>query len=465
VKRPRLTGSLLFTFTAAFLAVLVVGAVAQFVLTVSVLRPVGERWRMTAWQETARAAATHVAGGFAAGRTDVAALLRESGQEHRGLLLVYRGQDGDLTTSTPEGERPARLPGRLRLLDREGMRARIPSAPVVVDGETRGEIFVFPRGGPRRFPPPGVPSLIFLPLAAVLAGLSGFLLFRMLSRRIGHLEDRARRIADGDLSVRVRDTRGDEIGRLASAFDSMAARLEESQRRLIEADQQRRRFLADVTHDLATPLTSIRGYAETLLDPHVEKTKEEVERYLRTIEEEARRMDALVVDLLDLARVESGTVPLDRERIDLRALVAEEIDRARATLATAGLRLHAPEAGPAIEVHADRRRLEQLVANLLSNSAQHAPGGRNVWVTVRGDAGQGEITVEDDGPGFRQEDLPHVFDRFYRGDPARPAGGTGLGLAIVRGIARAHGGEALAGSRAGGGARVAVTLPCGPPPS
>jgi signal transduction histidine kinase len=226
---------------------------------------------------------------------------------------------------------------------------------------------------------------------------------------------------------------------------------------LVDVDQQRRRFLADVTHDLATPLTTIRGYAETLLDPRVPKSVAEREQYLRFIMEEAARMDGLVAELLDLARVESGGLPLEKERVDLTAIAREGAARMRRVFEEAGLRLTAPEGESVIAV-ADAARIEQVVVNLLQNALQHARAEVRIHAEPA-PAGGARLVVEDDGPGFAAEDLPFVFERFYRADPSRPAGGTGLGLAIVRGIARAHGGDATAENRAEGGARVTVTLP------
>jgi len=295
----------------------------------------------------------------------------------------------------------------------------------------------------------------------VLAGTAGFLLFRRLHRRLERLEASVGRVASGDLDTRVVEPGRDEIGRLGEAFNTMAGRLKESREALLAVDEQRRRFLADVTHDLATPLTTIRGYAETLLDPGVLKSPEERDEYVRFIHEEAIRMDALVADLLDLARVESGSVPLERSRVDLAALAREEAARSRRALDEAGLALEIDAAGP-VFVLADPRRIEQIVTNLLRNAMAHVPSGGTVRVRVErapADATAARLVVEDDGPGIDTADLPFVFDRFYRGAPSRPAGGTGLGLAIVRGLSRAHGGDATAENAPGGGARITVTLP------
>ncbi len=468
----RLRGSLLWTFTGAFLAVLVGGIVIQAVLITTVLQPTVRYWRTTTRQSIARAAAASVADALNAGNRDIAGVLKSAARGDPALLLVYRDAAGGILSSRNLDDLPPGTRMLLRGSERGRGRRVIGSAPVLANGAHMGDVLVLPPRPDRTLSPEGMPRpwVLFLPTAALLAGIAGFLLFRGMARRLSHLEDRVRRVAEGDLAARVADAGADELGRLGAAFNGMAGRLQESRAKVIEADHQRRRFLADVTHDLATPLTTIRGYAETLLDPTVPKSREETERYLRFIQEEAVRMDGLVADLLDLARVEAGGVPLAREPVDLVNLARMVVGRMRPAFAEAGLDLAgpSPEAGAdggfppppqGILALADRGRIEQLLANLLGNALRYVQAGGKVRVRVESTAEEPTVIVEDDGPGFAREDLPRVFERFYRGNPARPAGGTGLGLAIVRGIARAHGGEATAENRPEGGARIIVRLP------
>jgi signal transduction histidine kinase len=452
-------GSLLWTFSGAFLAVLIAGVLLQSLALNAVLRPALRASRVASWTAIAQQAAAEIGRALEAGAAAdprIVAILQRHAVPERGLLLVYQGTDGRRVASAdPPPPRRAGPEGAVR-----GFRRAIGRSGVLVHGEERGEVIAlalrpdrlfWPRGAPR-------PGLLFLPIAAIIAGVAGFVLFRNVARRLHRLEASVRRVAEGDLDARVEAPGGDEIGRLGASFNAMAARLQESRERLLEADRQRRRFLADVTHDLATPLTSIRGYAETLLDPAVPKSVSETEGYVRFIHEEALRMDGLVADLLDLARVESGSVPLEPEPIDLAALARAAVDRMRPTFAGADLDLKGPPAGIQVMIQADRRRIEQLIDNLLNNEIQHVPAGSTVQIGVE-PGGEARLIVEDDGPGFPPDDLPFVFERFYRGNRSRPAGGSGLGLAIVRGIARAHGGEALAENRPEGGARVSVRLP------
>lgn len=460
MKLP-LRGSLLWTFTGAFLAVLVGGIVIQAILVATVLQPTVRYWRTTTRQTIARAAAAGVADALSAGNHDIAAVLRSAARVDPSLLFVYRDRAGGIVSSRDLGEMPPGIRMLLRGSERGRGRRVIGSAPVLVDGLQVGDLLVLPPRPDRMLSSEGMPRpwILFLPTAALLAGAAGLLLFRGMARRLSHLEDRVRRVAEGDLAARVADGGTDELGRLGAAFNGMAARLEESREKLTEADQQRRRFLADVTHDLATPLTTIRGYAETLLDPAVAKSREETERYLRFIQEEAVRMDSLVADLLDLARVEAAGIPLSREPVDLAGLADAVIRRMRPSFAEAGLDLTGPTQEQRVPTIVDRARIEQLLSNLLGNALRYVQAGGMVSVRIESNPEATDLVVEDDGPGFAPGDLPHVFERFYRGNPARPSGGTGLGLAIVRGIARAHGGDATAENRPERGARIVVRLP------
>lgn len=454
--------SLLWTFSGAFLLVLVAGIVIQGVVLSVVLRPAVRNFNAAERESFTREVAEKLTTALTAGETDVEKILRRAAPRKSGWIAVYRDSTGAVHASAPLPA-PMGGPPPDESQPERGGRGRWArgGVDIVVHGATVGRLTAIPMRGERFFMPPGTPrpGVLFLPVAAIMAAIAGLLLFRWVSRRVERLEETVRRVADGDLDARVAAPGPDEIGRLGESFNSMAARLKESRDSLVEADAQRRRFLADVTHDLATPLTTIRGYAETLLDPAVPKSPEEIDRYLNFIHEEAMRMDALVNDLLELARVESGSVPLEKEACDLGEIVSGEIERLRVALQDAGLAVDWSPPAQAVIADADRHRIEQVVANLLGNGLQHLPRGATVTVRVgRQGGGAAEIVIEDDGPGFRAEDLPYIFDRFYRGDPARRVGGTGLGLAIVRGIARAHGGEAVAESRAEGGARVRVRI-------
>jgi two-component system sensor histidine kinase BaeS len=196
-----------------------------------------------------------------------------------------------------------------------------------------------------------------------------------------------------------------------------------------------------------------------LLDDVVALEAEDRERYLRDILHASERMRILTDDLLDLARLEGGAAELQPEPIDLVALVRNTVDRQRERFAAAGLVLGFSASSETVVVRADGLRLEQIVDNLLSNALRHVPRGGQVEVEVNRDGAEGVVVVSDDGPGFTEESLPHVFDRFYRAEASRTTPGSGLGLAIVREIAARHGGSVEAASRAEGGASLTVRLP------
>lgn len=324
------------------------------------------------------------------------------------------------------------------------------------------------------------PVLLFLPVALVLAGGAGLVLFRALVRRLRELEQLAARVAEGDLDARVENPGSDEIGRLGGQLNMMTERLSHARHSLEDADRQRRQLLADISHELATPLTSIRGFAETLQSGDVQLSDDERSAYLQGMLEASRRLDALIKDVLDLTRLEGGAIRLELERLDWRELCRNTVVRFRDRFESAGLALEWIDAGPrrsndmkvddphAAEtvpmwVEADGRRLEQVLENLLVNAMRYVPAGGRVEVSMGVAEVPGALRyalqVSDDGPGFPSHALPHVFERFYRGDPARTDGGTGLGLAIVREIVMRHGGEVAAANRTEGGAVLTVRMP------
>lgn len=218
--------------------------------------------------------------------------------------------------------------------------------------------------------------------------------------------------------------------------------------------RHQREFAADASHELRTPLTIVRGSVEHLRR-HRSQPVGEVGEALDDIEAEVDRLTNLVDDLLLLARSDSGVVEMRSESVELAEVAGEALQRLRAQAEARGVELRL-DAAPG-EVRGDPDRLRQLVAILIDNAIRHSPAGGAVRVGIHGEAHPG-ISVEDDGPGIRTEDLPHVFDRFWRAADA-PAGGTGLGLAIAAWIAEHHGGRITATNRPAGGARFEVQLP------
>jgi signal transduction histidine kinase len=222
-----------------------------------------------------------------------------------------------------------------------------------------------------------------------------------------------------------------------------------------ESLRRQREFAADASHEFRNPLAVIRGSVERLRR-HANRPVSTMADALDDVEAEVRQLTGLVDDLLLLARSDSGAIELQRVPVDLADLAGEALGSVRPAADHAGVRLRF-DAAPA-PVLGDPDRLRQVVANLADNAVRHSPAGGTVTVTVRGGGGA-HLVVEDEGPGIRDEDLPHVFDRFWRASGA-PAGGTGLGLAIVAWIVERHGGRVRAGNRTGArGARFEVRLP------
>ncbi len=294
--------------------------------------------------------------------------------------------------------------------------------------------------------------LLSATLVLLIAALVGDRLGRRITRPLRDAEAVTRRIAGGDLAAQVPLPHHGypELASLAHSINTMAATLARSK-------GLERQFLLSVSHDLRTPLTSIRGFAEAI----AEGAAPDNERAAEVIAAEARRLERLVKDLLDLAKFDARRFGLDLRRIDLAEVVADTGEGFRPAAEELGLRLDV-EAGPpgAIVATADPDRLAQVVANLVENALKYARS--RVVVGVAGAAGGAVIWVDDDGPGIAAEDLPRVFDRLFMSSryPARQVG-TGLGLAIVAELVAAMGGSVRAESPIGseGGTRMVVTLP------
>lgn len=277
-------------------------------------------------------------------------------------------------------------------------------------------------------------------LLAAGTALAALVIFRPAQARLRALEDAARRFGEGDLSARAPAVGGDEVTAVANAFNRMASDLAARQAQLVEADRARRQLLADVSHELMTPLTAIRGYAETLALPQFLPASAAGQRAVKVIQEEGERIERLVGDLLDLARFEAGGISLAQELVDVDELFERVSER------------HAPVAdekqvGIVIAPHDDIRlvgdpmRLEQVVQNLAANALRHTPPGGRLTLDARRRDGVVTISVADTGSGISPEHLPHVFDRFYKADQSRTqSGGSGLGLSIVKAIVERHGG-------------------------
>ncbi|MBI5867512.1 MAG: HAMP domain-containing histidine kinase [candidate division Zixibacteria bacterium] len=475
--------SLFWTFAGSFLAVLLIAAIIQGIIVITILRPLSARLAESRANLLAEQAAERVSWALGdSALTDVGSVLREFGRENRGVAVFYRSKDGHVVSDRqmPPGA-DDRFHARWDSMSAQRMeefaqrspqgpdrdrRRVVVEQPVVVGTDTAGHVMVvaFNRaGGGFREPAPGSGLLLLLPVAILVAGIAGLIMFRAVVRRLRALENLAREVSGGNLGARVSDPSSDEIGRLALSLNSMTASLAEARERILASDSQRRQLLADITHELATPLTSIRGYAETLLQPSMPITEAERDTYLSDILQESERMDLLINDLLELTRLEAGAISLAKERIDWVALARNMVARFQSKFRDAALTLTFADSDTEAWIEADGRRLEQVIENLLLNAIRYVPQGGHVSIAVVRDAAPGpeswQMIVADDGPGFEAQDLPHVFDRFYRASTARSSSGSGLGLAIVQEIVRRHGGQVRAENAEPHGARIVVDLP------
>jgi signal transduction histidine kinase len=384
-------------------------------------------------------------------------------------LARFRMQVPESAADAPIGPRPPPPDGRLgdgRPLDGRPRGRRPGFQPVVVRGQTIAIVGIIPA-------PPGRnpffaefgPTLIVAGLALLIAGTAvmAILVFRPVHGRLRGLEQAAAAVGAGETAVRAPEDGGDEVASLARRFNRMAADLDARVQELRDADRSRRQLLADVSHELMTPLTAMRGYLETLALPAAVKDEATRARYLGIVTEETLRLEAIIGDLLDLARLDGGAGSFEREPVPLARLFDRTFARHQGTLEERGVAFVRDIAPGAATVLGDERRLEQVLQNLVANAVRHTPRDGRIALRATADGDDVLLVVEDSGPGIPAEHLPHVFDRFYRVDSARNAqsGGSGLGLSIVRAVVEQHGGRVSASNGSMGGARFELRLPAG----
>ncbi len=280
-----------------------------------------------------------------------------------------------------------------------------------------------------------------------------YVLSKYLTEPLQEMSQTAKLLAGGELTRRVHVKQGDEIGDLGEAFNDMADKIEKQ-------EKMRRDFVADVSHELKTPLTNIQGFIEAMID-RKDKTPEDRERYLNILYSETTRLTRLVNELLDLSRLESGRLLVDKEAVEITEVINSSIAKIKPLLEEKGIKVITEFPGYAINVLGNSDRLEQVITNLLDNAHRFSPPGGEIRVTVKELNTNVEVTVKDWGEGIPADDLPLIWGRFYRVDKARSRekGGTGLGLAIVKRIIESFGGEVVAFSEPGKGAEIGFILP------
>ena len=304
----------------------------------------------------------------------------------------------------------------------------------------------------------------------VLAVLGGYallatigpavLMTRGISRRMGVLREAAGEIAAGRLSVRVPDGGNDEVAHLAAAFNHMAEALSNGNERRQELEQSRRDLFAAISHDLRTPLASIRVMVEALADGVVDDDLTRT-RYLKTMGAQTQQLSVLIDDLFELATIDAGELSLRLELLKVEDVLAETVDTFQAQAERAHIRLCFEPDNDTPPISADPRRLSRVLYNLLQNAMRYTPADGTITLRTHATVGAVTVEVSDTGDGIAAADAPRVFDRFYRGEKSRSRefGGSGLGLSIARGIVEAHGGRIWVKDSVGPGATVAFSIP------
>jgi len=303
-------------------------------------------------------------------------------------------------------------------------------------------------------------AIVLLIFASGMAMALGYFISSALTDRITQVKAAADSLAEGSLDTRVAINGNDEVAALGQAFNQMAARLQAADQKQRELEQARKDLIAWASHDLQTPLASVRAILEALADGMVEDP-ETIKRYFATAQRDVHSLSSLIDDLFQMAQLDAGGLQLNRAPASLADLVSDTLESFSELASRQNVTLSG-RVDPGIDpITIDTQRVGRVLSNLVGNALRHTSAGGQVTLEARQAGPTVEVTVQDTGEGIRAEDLPHVFERFYRGEKSRSraTGGAGLGLAIAQGIVRAHGGDIRVENN--GGARFIFTLPKG----
>jgi len=297
--------------------------------------------------------------------------------------------------------------------------------------------------------------------AFLVTAVVGLVLFAVLTRRLGNLTSLVEEFRAGKLGRRARVTRGDEIGQLASAFNEMADTIQGNVRQLEETDRLRRELIANVSHDLRSPLASMRGYLETIELREQNLSPEDRARHLRTILNNVVSLSKLVEELFELSKLDAKQTLPDPEPFSIAELVQDVAVAHQPQAEERGIALRTEVAPGMPTVVADIAMIERVVSNLIENAIRYTDSGGEVAIAIERRGEEVDVHVSDTGCGIPPEDVPHVFDRFYRVEKSRSreSGGAGLGLAIVKKIIEAHDGVITVTSELEKGTTFAFRLP------
>ncbi|MFF2889654.1 sensor histidine kinase [Paenibacillus sp. NPDC057967] len=307
-----------------------------------------------------------------------------------------------------------------------------------------------------------LPLLIFVFVAILL--LTGFLLYRYVTRKIVHPLDQLRKsaehIKDGDLTYELKASSRDEVGQLVQTFDQMRDKLYQSIQLQLHYEDNRKQLLSNISHDLRTPITTIKGYAEGIRDG-VTHTPEKLNQYVEAIHTRATDMERLVDELLFYSKLDLNKEPFSFEQVELSPFLHRIVSELSIELDNQSVEVRWEEEPQALFVLADREKLKRVLMNLLDNALKYMnQHPKQLTIGIKRQEDQVLICISDNGPGIHPDSLPHIFERFYREEPSRSPSvrGSGLGLAIARQIVEGHGGEIWASSEPGQGATICFTL-------
>lgn len=372
----------------------------------------------------------------------------------------------------------ANIPDMISRLDEGGMRTRgDKDEPVRINGEpygVLGEDFRFSSGTPgtlyyitglgpigrfagKYFSSLGIAILLILILTN---GIITYIVSRSILRPLRILKRGTDEIRQGNLNFKVACSSNDEIGEVCAAFEQMRSKLKESIDQQLQLEENRKELISSISHDLKTPITSIKGYVEGIVDG-VADTPEKMEKYIRTIYTKAVDMDRLIDDLFLFSKLDLKKLPFNFEKVDLVRYFEDCREELQLDLEKHNIRLELEKGVTQAIAAADREKLKRVIVNIVENSVKYMnrEDGR-ILIRISDIQDSFRIGIEDNGPGIAPEELPLIFDRFYRTDRSRNSstGGSGLGLAIARQIIEGHGGRIWAESEPGQGTRIMFTL-------
>jgi signal transduction histidine kinase len=302
--------------------------------------------------------------------------------------------------------------------------------------------------------------LMLLCFMVISVGL-GSILAVSITQHVNRLREAARAVAAGDYDTRVEVPSGDELSELATAFNTMSAEIGLSFARQRASEQGRRDLVASISHDLRTPLASIRAMIEAIEDGVV-TDEATITQYHAGIREQVTWLNRLIDDLLELSRLDAGAMELHVRKLDLYELISETVDSLRPTAEKRNVTLSIVNQADAREAIVDPDQVQRVVANLIQNAVRHTPPGGSVAVNIRSRGSEWAVEVLDTGEGIAVKDMDRIFERFYRGEPSRTRSddaGAGLGLAIAKAIVEAHAGKIWAENQQPSGTKVVFTLP------